>query len=890
MRFRLLGPVEIQGNDGECIRLNRRMERLALAVLLLEPGRPVSTDRMIDLLWGDTPPGGARGAVHSIVSRIRGALRDAGADAEVVSHGPGYLLRVAPDTVDLHQFLALVEEARSVREPELKSALLGTALGLWRGPALADAATGSARDELCGRLDEARFAALCDRIDADLAAGRHADLIPELADLVAEYPLRERLHGQLMLALYRCGRRADALDAYRKARQVLVTELGLEPGAELRALEAAVIAGAVLGAATVPRPAQLPPDLAGFVGRAGHLRRMDQETAAVQIVSGTAGVGKTALAVRWAHRVRHQFPDGQLYVDLHGFAPSGPPVPPAQAVRWFLDALDVPARMIPNNLAALTALYRTRLADRRVLILLDNARDAEQVRPLLPGSTSCRVVVTSRNTLSGLIATVGAQPVQLDPLSTGEAREMLTRRLGPVATEADQVIARCAQLPLALAVVAARVATTPRLSLADVAAELSGLDAFELSGREDPATRVRAVFSSSLRALGSDAARLFRLHGLHCGPSMTAAAAASLAGIPPREVVPQLAELTGAHLVTEPAPGRYGQHDLLSEYARELLADDPPAIRRMLDHYLHTAYRAALLLEPGREPITLAPPAPGVTVTAVGDAPRAIAWFRAERQVLLTAIPYACARGLGTHAWQLAWTLTTYFNRQGGWDDLITALAGLSGTGGEHVQRLLGLAHAHLGRIAEAESHLRQALDLAVDHIGRANMLHSLAWLLGRESRTHEALDHAQRALDIYRKEQHRTGEARMLNAVGWLLTELGDYPQAIETCSQALALLEEAGDRPGLANTWDTLGYARHRLGDLPAAMACYERALGLFRGDGDRFHEADTLHHLGDTLRAAGRDEEARETWRGALAILEGIGHTDAKELRVKLAGSYA
>jgi DNA-binding SARP family transcriptional activator/Tfp pilus assembly protein PilF len=883
MEFRLLGAVEIQRADGVRVPLKRRMERLALAVLLLEAGRMVAADRLIDVLWGDQPPSAARGTVQSLMSRIRGALREAGGDAELLSQGQGYVLRVPPDAVDLHRFRALTDEARATGDPRQKSALLGAALKLWHGPALADAATGTARDELCGSLEEARFAALCDRIDADLAAGRHADLIGELSELVAEYPLREPLHGQLMLALYRCGRRADALEAYQRARQVLVAELGLEPGPHLRELETAIITDAVPPVPAATLPAQLPPNLAGFVGRTAQLRALDEATATVRIIAGTAGVGKTALAVHWAHRVRNRFPDGQLYVDLHGFDPSAQPMTPDDAIRGFLEALDVPASRMPASLPALTGLYRSLLAERRVLILLDNAYDSAQVRPLLPGSPGCLAVVTSRKTLSGLVATEAALPVRLGLLSVPEARELLRRRLGEIdEPAADEVIAGCARLPLALAIVAARVATSPGLTLPAVATELSGLDAFE---GEDRASRIRAVFYSSYRALSPAAARLFRLQGLHPGRSMTAVAAACLAGVAPAEVVPALAELTGAHLVTAGARGRYGQHDLLGAYARELAPGEPDPVRRMLDHYLHTAYRAAMMLEPRREPIPLGPPAAGVTVTEIATWSDAMDWFTAERQVLLATIPYAAGRGHGTHAWQLAWSLTTYFNRQGHWDSLVTALAGQRDSNEAHVHRLLGLGHAHLGRDADAERHLRRSLDLAVDPVGRANAHHSLAWLLARSSRTADALDQSRRALEIYRQVGHRAGEARMLNAVGWFETLMRRYRPAIEHATEALSVLQELGDGPGQANTWDTIGWAHHRLGDHPQAAACYERALALFRAHGDRFHEADTLVHLGDSQHAAGQHDEARRTWRQALAILDDLGHADAGKVRSKL-----
>jgi DNA-binding SARP family transcriptional activator len=909
VEFRLLGSVEIRGAQGEPLRLNRRMERLALAVLLLEPGRVVSTDRLIDLLWEQDPPAAARAALQTLMSRIRRAIRSvAGDEARLVTRGQGYVLHVEPERVDVHRFLGMVDDARAIGDAQLRASRLAAALELWRGPALADAATGAVREQLCGSLEESRFRAVSERIDAELAVGRHAELIPELAMLVAEHPLREDVHGQLMLALYRCGRRAEALDAYRRARQLLVAELGLEPGPQLRSLEAAIIADTggldLTGPATGrPSPAQLPADLAGFVGRTPYLRQLDAlldspSPATTCVITGTAGVGKTSVAVHWAHQVRRRFPDGQLYVNLRGFDLDAAPTSPTEAIRDFLEALHVPAGQIPGSLPAQTAMYRSLLADKRILILLDNARESDQVRPLLPGSPSCLVIVTSRNTLSGLVASEGAAVADVDLLSSAEAGELLARRLGDDRVEAEpaavgDIVARCARLPIALAIAAARVATSPGMTLPMLAAELGhagdGLDAFD---GEDAATQVRRVFACSYRVLTPAAAHLFRLLGVHCGPDIGAPAAASLAGIPYAEVFPLLAELTRAHLLSETRTGRYASHDLLRAYAKEL-GGDPEGLHRMLDYYLHTAHRGALLLEPRRESIALTPPAAGVIVEDLTDQTDAMAWFTAEHAVLLAAIPYAAEAGIGTYAWQSAWTIATFFNRQGRWHSLIAALHDIPDLadrqGQAHIHRLLGLGNAHLGRDEEAATHLRYALDITIelnDRVGQANVYHNIVWLLTRQNRTAEALEHAHHALDIYQAEKHLAGVARMLNVVGWLQVALGRYEEAINWCEWALAGLVALDDRPGQANTWDSLGYAHHHAGNQPKATSCYAQALDLFRQDGDRFHEADTLAHLGDAQHAAGAINTARETWREALAIYQEIGHADADQIRTKLA----
>ncbi|MET7671569.1 AfsR/SARP family transcriptional regulator [Micromonospora luteifusca] len=946
MEFRLLGSVHLLSASGELVRLNRRMERLVLAVLLLEPGRVITTDRLIDLLWREAPPPAARTTLQTLVSRIRTALRSAGGDDQpvrLVAHGQGYLLQVQPDTVDLHRFRRLVDAARPINDPVLRSARLTAALELWRGPALADAADGDLREQLCGGLEESRFAALSDRIDADLDAGRHSELVPELSRLAHEHPTRERLSGQLMLALHRSGRRADALAAYRRTREILVAELGLEPGSELRRLAASIItdregpevdADEAFGnaapaedrtgsAASVEHPvrsvvpAQLPPALAGFVGRTAYLRNLGDllvEQASgpavppampICVIAGTAGIGKTTLAVTWAHQVRHRFPDGQLHVNLRAFDPNGSSTSPGEALRGFLEALHIPTRQVPPSVEAQTGLYRSLLADKRVLILLDNARDAEQVRPLLPASPGCLVLVTSRNVLSGLVATEGAVPMRLDLPSAAEATELLARRVGADRIAAgssavEDIITRCARLPLALAIVAARAATKPSLTVEELAAELSqyahDLDAFD---GEEVITQLRTVFSWSYRTLSVGAAHLFRLLGLHPGPDVSVSAAAGLAGVDPHQVRPLLAELVRVHLIAEDPPGRYAFHDLLAAYAAELVhthdsdADRRDARHRLLDHYLQSAYRAALLLEPRRDPIELATPLVEGTAEDFVDPDRAMQWFADERPVLLAAIPHAASTGFDRHAWQLAWTLSTFFNRQGRWPELITALDRIlrlaDRTGQAHIHRLLGLSHAHLGHDDSACTHLQHALDLTKavgDRTGQANVHHNLTWLYAREKRDREALVHARQALNLYQATNHRAGQARMLNAVAWLHVRLGNHQEAVTHCRQALVMLEEIEDRPGKANSWDTLGYAFHHLGRYEQATIAFQRALDLFRLDGDRFHEADTLAHLGETQCVTGATEKARRTWQRALRIFHEIGHADAGQLQAKLA----
>jgi tetratricopeptide (TPR) repeat protein/transcriptional regulator with XRE-family HTH domain len=669
-------------------------------------------------------------------------------------------------------------------------------------------------------------------------------------------------------------------------------------------------------------PAQLPADLAGFTGRTQHLRELDAlltgsgrgedngQTPAVVIsaIAGTAGVGKTALAVHWAHQVRDEFPDGQLYVNLRGFDPAGTAMPPAEAVRGFLDAFGVPPQRVPASLAAQAALYRSLLTGRRVLVMLDNARDVEQIRPLLPGSPGCLALVTSRYQLTSLVATQGAHLVTLDPLSTAEARELLARRLGVDRLSAEphavnQIIASCSWLPLALAIVAVRAATHPQFPLAALAAELreasGGLDAFD--GGDAPID-VRTVFSWSYHALGAEAARVFRLLGLHPGPDVAPRAAASLACLPVGQTRRALAELTRAHLVAEHAPGRYSLHDLLRAYAAELAqtidtgAERRAAVHRMLDHYLHAAHAGALLLDPHRRPIALAPPQPGVTSGAFDHREQALAWFAAEHPALLAAIRQAVSAGFDIHAWQLPWTLMDFFDRCGHWHDL-AAIEGVAVDAARRLADRIGQAHAHrglaracerLGRHDDARSHYLHALDLYEqlgDLRGQANIHACLGAVFEQERHHHDALHHDLQALNLFRAAGDRSGQARALNGIGWEHAQLGDYRQALGYCQQALTLLGEVGDLWVQAATCDSLGYIYRHLDDHHQAKAHYLQAVALWQEVGNRYYEADTLTHLGNSHQAAGNPDGARDAWQHALAILDQLDHPDANQVRAML-----
>ncbi|MEU1605891.1 ATP-binding protein [Micromonospora matsumotoense] len=664
-------------------------------------------------------------------------------------------------------------------------------------------------------------------------------------------------------------------------------------------------------------PRQLPAAVRHFAGRSAPLAALTAlltelpgppGTVPVSTIGGTAGVGKTALAVHWAHQVAHRFPDGQLYVDLRGFDPEVSALSPAEAVAGFLEALAVPPERIPVGLAAQAALYRSLLADRRVLVLLDNARDADQVRPLLPSSPGCLVLVTSRNQLPGLVTAEGARPLPLGLLSPAEGRELLSRRLGAgrVAAEpeaVDRIVAAAAGLPLALAIVAARAASYPDFRLDRFAAELTAsrgaLDAFD--GGE-AGVDVRAVLSWSYRGLDPAAADLFRAFGTHPGPDVSVPAAASLAALSPAEVRRPLAVLTRANLLTEHAPGRYALHDLLRAYAVELaVTTDSAKLRRavlcrLLDHYLHTAYAAALLLHKHRDDIDLPAAHPGTAVVAPADRDEAWAWLAAEHRVLLAAIGLAVEHGLPTHAWQVAWSVNTYLDRVGAWADqsraqelaLRAATTAGDRDGQARAHRNRAIACLRLGAYDEAHEHLDRSRRLYAelgDRVGGGRTELNLGILAERQGDHRRALDHAQRAHRLFEAAGHAQGLANALNNIGWYHIQLGDYPRALDYCGQALVRQQQTGNRYWEAHAWDSLGFAHHHLGRHRDALDCFRQALALWRETGERYYESVTLMHVGESHQAGAEPDAARAAWGQALDVLDQLGHPDAALVRGRL-----
>lgn len=937
----MLGPVRAWRGEQE-LDLGSPQQRVVLAALLLGRGRPVALGELIRAVWGEEPPAAAVSVLRTYVSRLRKVLepgREPGRPPGLlVSVGDGYAIRVPEDCLDLAVFEQRVMEAKrryAAGEPAAAGELLHTALDAWQGPALAGLPGPLAESERSW-LDERRLTATETRLDIDITLGRHDTVVPELLSLAARHPLREQLCRLLMLALYRSGRQAGALEAYGRTRDALVTELGVEPGAPLKDLhrriltaDPSLLPGPAPADGPSPRPdpveypaarpAQLPADLPAFVGRQAELERIrallpedgsPPATLVISAIGGMGGIGKSALAVHWAHEVADRFPDGQLYINLRGFDPTGSVMTPDEAVRVFLDALGVPPQRIPGDFGAQVALYRSVLARRRVLVLLDNARDAEQVRPLLPGSPGSLVIVTSRNRLSGLIAGEGAHPLTLDQMTPTEAFDLLAARLGTdrLAEEpraAGEIIARCGRLPLALAIVAAHAGVRPGFPLSAIAEEVrdshGSLDAF--AGGDDITTDVRAVFSWSYKALSAPAARLFRLLGLHCGPDISVPAVAALAGLPPRETRGLLGELTRAHLLTEHFPGRCALHDLLRVYAaeraraEETARERDEAMERLLTWYLHTADATYPHITPNRRRIPLEPPPDGCRPLVFTTREEALEWCETERPNLVGAVHQAAGAGQPGIAWRLPAVLWGFFYlRSHTHEWLDTTTTGLAAARAAHdrageAQALADRSAAlrDSGRLEEAIGPLREAMALFRDlgnAAGRTATVANLGDAYLQAGHLRKAVEYTRRGLAIARATGNVWSQGIALSNLGDAYQRLGRFDEAVDCLEQALTILRAHDNRWVEGITLDILGTVHRRLHRYDEAVEHYHQALKTHRDIGNRWGEGHTLGNLGDAQLGAGESEAARGSWLEALAILSECDHADAEKIRERLA----
>jgi DNA-binding SARP family transcriptional activator/tetratricopeptide (TPR) repeat protein len=970
VRFGVLGSLQVDGRDAAV----PGKQRVVLATLLLRANRPVSLDTLIDAVWDGAPPASARVTVQGYVRRLRRDLAG-GAGERIMTRDPGYLIEVAGGELDLDVFTGLCDQARvAAAEGDWLgvSGRLGRALALWRGEPLADVPSEVLRRGEVPRLGELRLRALELRLDAELRLGRHAALVAELRQLAAAEPVREELHGLLMVALYRCGRQAEALEAYRDIDRVLREEIGIPPGPRLRGLHQRIlaadpdladvrtpaapgqpadavatsagapsvpvkagavpnVAGVARRAAAVPVPAQLPPDIADFTGRDEQVKllcdplaseRTGDRASAVVIsaVAGMGGIGKTALAVHVGHRLRDRFPDGQLYVELQG---ATSPRRPVQVLGELLRALGDVDPSIPEGEAERAARYRSLLADRRVLVVLDDARDAAQVRPLLPGGAGCAVIVTSRAALPDL---AGAVQLGLDVMGEPEARDLFGAIVGPERAAAEpeavaRVLACCAGLPLAVRIAASRLATRPGWSIGYLAAKLAD-EHSRLAELAVGDLAVRASFEISYQALPAgqsggpgisgftDPAWLFRLLGLADAVVLSVGAVAALAGRPlagpaddpPAELAAALEVLTDAHLLECPAPGWFRLHDLLRSYAAELARrtgterERTAAIGRMLRWYGEQVVRGALALVPRLPASDLFP----VGLAAMTDPARAVDWYETELASLRAAVGQAAGLGLHDIVAQIAAAMWAFFIRSPHLDDR-TAIteAGVASArplGDDAVLswllNSLGQAYAWQDRFAEARGCLTEALEIrrrTGDRTGEAIILNSLGLVAFQQGRFEKALDYARSALAIHSEISVPRHVAVCLHNIGETLLHLHRHDEALVYLTRALAVRQEIGDKHGEGMTETTIAEIHLALGRYSESLEHYQRSWAALQDTSrDSPDHADALYGMGAALAGLDRVDEARDMWQAAIPLLDRLGDPRAAELRDRLTDS--
>jgi DNA-binding SARP family transcriptional activator/tetratricopeptide (TPR) repeat protein len=926
--FGLLGTFDWRV-DGNPVDLWSPNSRMVLSALLVEPGRLVPVDELLEAVWGERQPSNPRGALHVSMTRVRASLAAAGLPALVVSAAGGYRADVEPGAVDVVRFQRSIAEAVGAaarHDADGQYAALSSAIALWRGEPFADVPSDFLHARYGVRLSEQRLQALEQRAERQLLDGRHEELIGELAEITALFPLRERLWAQYMTALHRAGRRADALNAYHASRRRLADDLGVEPGPELVQLYGEILRGAKQQSGTgsagnpvVPR--QLPPEVSGFAGRSAEVRRLDEclekyERVAdgrpsVVVVTGMPGVGKTALAAHWARRVADRFPDGQIWLDLGGYDRRAP-AKPQQSIVSMLHALGERVEGLPRDLAGRTGLYRSAVDGRRMLVVLDNANCADQVLPLIPGDARTFVLITSRNDLAPLIARAGAHPFRLDPLTAPDARQLLESRLGVerVNGEANAVsgiIDICYGLPLALAIVAARAAGRRDFPLRTIERHLRSVgNPLDRFAGPAAALDARSVLSWSYRCLSPPAAHLFRRLGLVPTDDVSVEAAAALVDAAKPQVRLRLDELAAAHLVAEHLPNRFKVHDLLRAYAAELAAmHDPPEQRsadlhRMLDWLTRSVLNARPLLQPSDSSVTPPPSVTGAVSAeplSFGSERAATQWCDAERDNLVAGVDMAFTHGFDDLCWRLAYASWICLQLAGAWDDVL------------HSQ----------------ETGLRAAQRLGEPN-GQGHMLAGMATAYRSTGKTARALDAGHTALRIFSAAGNTTGAASAMNNLCAIYRDAGDYQQALRYgslaytleeaieqpgnmaisvyqmamtllaagrphdaasyVSKALGLFRQIGHRRGEARGLQLAATVHTRLGRHAAAIEHYHAAVGIYRELADRPYEAAVLSALGDVLTESRRIPEGRDAWRSALAIYDELGTPSAAEVRAKLA----
>ncbi|HUQ55399.1 AfsR/SARP family transcriptional regulator [Lentzea sp.] len=915
LRVSLLGELAAT-LDGQELTLGPPRQRAVLAVLALRANHVVSRSELIDAVWGDEPPASADNGIHTYVAGLRRLFEPGRASrapsSVLLSTDSGYLLRLPPGSSDAALFRTHLDEAGRLRdEPAEAIAAFDLALGLWRGIAL-DGVPGPFAAVERARLAELRLTAVEQRAVLMLSVGREAEVAAELTTLVSAHPLRERLHGLLMSALYSSGRQAEALAVFADLRRLLVDELGIEPGPELRRLHEQLLVGRhdpqPEPAAPTLVPVQLPHEIRDFTGREKELAKLAEvvphdHSPALVVITGTGGVGKTALAVRFAHQVASRFPDGQLHVDLRGFDASSPPVQPAAALPPLLQSLGVPAERIPDDLPAKSALYRSVLAGKRVLVLLDNARLADQVRPLLPGRSSSMVLVTSRNHLGGLVARDGAHSMTLSTLTRDEGLALLTSAVGADRVTAEpaaaaKLVELCGHLPLAVRIAAERVVTRPHLMLADLADDLADeRDRLNvLATGDDEDTAVRAAFSWSYLALKPDAARAFRLIGLHPGGEISLNAVAALAGVPVSRARALLDVLAGGHMLEEVARGRFRLHDLLRLYATELSATEESsggrdeAVGRLLRWYLDTANAAGAMIGPPDHPAFLLPPLSTQDFASHDDA---FTWCRTESANLL-AVTKLAEDEHSPAAWQIPVALWNYFIVSSALDEWTRTYRIAERTAARDGNQAVrawavhgqGLAAFRGQRFADALELFDRALAIRReidDRVGAAWSLTGLGMAYGGLRQFDLAVERFGEALERHAEVGSWFGEGGTRLFLSDILRLAGQHEESLASARRAYEVMDSHGAVHGKAMALVSIGWALLKLGQRIEARDSFREAVGFLRVLGDRKSLAEALHGVGES--SAGQPDVARTHLLEALTIYEDYDHPLMPDVRARL-----
>jgi len=909
----VLGPLVVHPVD-----LAAQKQRTLLALLALHPGVAVGRDEIADVLWGEHPPTSWASLVHTYIARLRKALPD----GTITATHNGYQLSVAEIGLDLAEFDDRVAQAGRLAhdgDPDTAEKEFAAALGLWRGPVVADLSDRLRTSPTSTAITARRLAAALAHADLAGALGRHDRAVASLRSLADTDPLHEGLHARLIHALAGSGDPSAALVLFGRIRGRLDEELGVTPGAELQQAHLDVLRQSVLPNHTppgVPVPRQLPPPPRWFTGRTSEMAALDAAVDAhaggavvISALAGAGGIGKTWLALHWAHDRADRYPDGQLFVDLRGFAPDGNPLPSTVAVRGFLDAFGIDGGRIPQELDAQVALYRSLIAGKRMVVVLDNAADTAQVAPLLPGTSTCTVLVTSRDRLPGLIASHGARPLTVDVLPGRDAHELLGARLGAARLAAesdavDELVAWCGGFPLALSIVAGRAEFYPDVPLAELAGQLRDTASrLGVLDEGDPAASLPTVLSWSYDALSPELAEVFSLLGLAPGPDISLAAAASLTGLPIEAAEEALRGLRRVSLINEHSPGRWLMHDLVALYATERAGQNLPrdvrdaALRRLVDFYLHSMHYADRLVAPHRRLQVLGEPAEGCAPQALRTRAEAVTWVRVELRCVHAAQQLALDQGWDMKVVQLTKTLTTFHYRSGQLKEGITmcklGLAAAERTGNAYAlaqtNTLLGQTYCEARQLDLAGKHLFAGLGYAGDDLRhQADITHAIASYYGLVGDYDNAQSHAVRALRIYQQlDENPVLQAKLRNTIGWHHAQLGKFDDARHWCEEALRFNQiDPDDVDGRANILDSLGYIAFRTNRHAEALDYYSSALELFADLENTFNGADALVEVGDIHTELGDHEKAKVAWQRALELYQAQHRVDdAERVRERL-----